>query len=116
MILLRWAPTKIASATSALFILCNSIAGLLGNLSATSHFPPVAAVLAAAAILGGATGSYFGSQRFSPVIIKRLLAAVLIIAGLKLVGLELPINTPTIRPPSQLSGAMNSLPIIRQGL
>ena len=86
MILRRWAPTKVAAATSVVFILCNSIAGLLGNLSATRSFPTFALVLAAAAVLGGAAGSYLGSQRFSPVLIKRLLAAVLIIAGLKLVG------------------------------
>jgi hypothetical protein len=48
-------------------------------------------------MVGGAAGSYLGSQRFSPVLIKRLLAAVLIIAGLKLVGLELP-GRAVIRP------------------
>lgn len=90
MILMRWAPTKAAAATSVVFILCNSIAGLLGNLSATRTFPTFALILAVAAMVGGAAGSYLGSQRFSPVLIKRLLAAVLIIAGLKLVGLELP--------------------------
>lgn len=87
MILMRWAPTKVASATSVLFILCNSIAGLLGNLSATRSFPTFALILAAAAIVGGTLGSYLGSQRFSPLLIKRLLAAVMIIAGLKLIGL-----------------------------
>jgi hypothetical protein len=86
MILLRWAPTKTASATSVVFILVNSIAGLLGNLTATNEFPAMALVLMIAAMIGGLTGSYLGSQRFSPVIIKRLLAAVLIIGGLKLVG------------------------------
>jgi uncharacterized membrane protein YfcA len=95
MILMRWAPTKTAAATSVVFILCNSIAGLLGNLSATRSFPTFALVLAAAAVLGGAAGSYLGSQRFSPVLIKRLLAAVLLIAGLKLIGLELPWGTAT---------------------
>jgi uncharacterized protein len=88
MILMRWAPTKAAAATSVVFILGNSIAGLLGNLSATRSFPSFALILAAAAIIGGAAGSYLGSQRFSPVLIKRLLAAVLIVAGLKLVGLQ----------------------------
>jgi uncharacterized membrane protein YfcA len=86
MILMRWAPTKTASATSVVFILLNSIAGLLGNLTATNSFPAMAIVLVIAALIGGSIGSYFGSQRFSPVIIKRLLAAVLIIAGLKLIG------------------------------
>ena len=88
MILLRWAPTKIASATSVVFILVNSIAGLLGTLSATKSFPTLAVVLVAAALIGGSAGSYLGSQRFSPVIIKRLLAAVLLIAGLKLAGVS----------------------------
>lgn len=90
MILMRWAPTKIASATSVVFILVNSTAGLLGTLSTTQTLPAIALVLVVAAMIGGSLGSYLGSQRFSPVIIKRLLAAVLIIAGLKLVGLELP--------------------------
>src|SRR5688572_9466018 len=39
LIFLRWARTKTASATSALFILLNSISGLLGNFSATQTFP-----------------------------------------------------------------------------
>jgi hypothetical protein len=37
------------------------------------------------AVLGGSLGSYFGSRRFDPVVVRRLLAAVLTIAGLKLV-------------------------------
>lgn len=87
MILMRWSTTKLAAGTSVAFILGNSIAGLLGNLGATRTFPTVAWVLAAAAAVGGAAGSYLGSQRFSPVLIKRLLATVLIVAGLKLIGL-----------------------------
>jgi uncharacterized protein len=88
MILMRWAPTKTAAATSVVFILLNSIAGLLGNLTATNEFPAMALVLVIAAMIGGSIGSYLGSQRFSPVIIKRLLAAVLIIGGLKLAGVS----------------------------
>jgi uncharacterized protein len=85
LILLRWARTKTASATSALFILMNSISGLLGNISATQTFPRFGFSLLIAAGVGGAIGSYFGSRRFQPLLIKRLLAVVLIIAGLKLV-------------------------------
>jgi uncharacterized protein len=85
LIFLRWAKTKTASATSALFILLNSISGLLGNVSATQTFPKFGISLLVAAGIGGAIGSHMGSRRLDPLVIKRLLAIVLIIAGLKLV-------------------------------
>jgi hypothetical protein len=85
MILMRWAPTKAASAVSALFILVNSISGLLGNISSTRQLPSFALPMAAAAIMGGAVGSRLGSRQFSSVFIKRLLAVVLTIAGCKLI-------------------------------
>jgi uncharacterized protein len=85
LIFLRWARTKTASAVSALFILMNSISGLLGNISATQTFPRFGFSLLVAAGVGGAIGSYCGSRRLAPLVIKRLLAVVLIIAGLKLV-------------------------------
>ncbi|MDI6808551.1 MAG: sulfite exporter TauE/SafE family protein [Candidatus Eisenbacteria bacterium] len=84
-ILVRWARTRTASAISALFILVNSISGLLGNISSTKHLPSFALPFAAAAILGGSVGSYYGSHRFSPLLIRRLLAVVLTIAGFKLI-------------------------------
>lgn len=84
-LLMGWARTKAASAVSALFILVNSVAGLVGNLSATKSFPTFAWSFVAAALVCGTAGSYMGSRRFSPVIIKRLLSVVLIIAGLKLI-------------------------------
>lgn len=84
-LLMKWAPTRTASAVSALFILVNSVAGLLGNVSATRGFPLPAVALLGAAGVGGAVGSYLGSSRLPPVAIKRLLAVVLVIAGLKLV-------------------------------
>lgn len=85
MLLKGWATTKRAAAVSALFILVNSAAGLLGNLSATKQPPSFALVLAVAAVLGGTAGSYAGSSRFDPKTIKRLLAVVLAIAGTKLI-------------------------------
>lgn len=85
LLLMRWARTKQASATSALFILVNSIAGLLGNASSTQKIPGFILPLALAALAGGTAGSWLGAQRFSPAIIKRLLATVLVIAGVKLI-------------------------------
>lgn len=82
---MRWAPVKAAGAVSALFILVNSTAGLLGNLSATRGFPTPALALLAAAGVGGVAGSYLGSSRLPPTAIRRLLAVVLLIAGAKLI-------------------------------
>ncbi|MEY2538230.1 MAG: uncharacterized protein QOG67_1970 [Verrucomicrobiota bacterium] len=80
----HWARTKQASAVSALFILVNSIAGLTGFIAANQALPSLAAVLAAAALAGGAVGSYLGSRHFPVRIISILLATVLVIAGCKL--------------------------------
>ena len=63
----------------------NSAAGLLGNLSATRKFPTLGLPLLLAAGAGGILGSYFGSRKFPQTVIKRLLAVVLTIAGLKLI-------------------------------
>ena len=84
LILMRWARTATASAVSAPFILLNSVSGLVGNLSATKTFPHFAFALAAAVAVGGTIGSHLGSRRLPPAVTKRLLALVLVIAGLKL--------------------------------
>jgi uncharacterized membrane protein YfcA len=85
LLVMKWARTKQAAATSALFILCNSIAGLAGNFASTRNIPGFIAPLALAVVVGGGAGSWFGSRRYAPATIKRILAAVLVIAGVKLV-------------------------------
>ncbi len=85
LLLNRWATVKSAAAVSALFILVNSIAGLLGNLSSTRSFPSFTVFFAISAVLGGTLGSFLGSRRFEATLIKRMLAGVLTIAGLKLI-------------------------------
>ena len=82
----RWARAKNAAAVSALFILCNSSAGLLGNWTQTRTLPALTVWLLGAAALGGTFGAYCGSRRFDPTLIKRLLALVLLIAGAKLIA------------------------------
>jgi uncharacterized protein len=84
-LLMRWARTKTVAATSAIFILLNSISGLLGNIGSTKALPSFTFVLVGAAAVGGTAGSYFGSWRFNHIVIKRLLAIVLTIAGVKLI-------------------------------
>ena len=82
---MRWGGTKTIAAVSAAFILVNSASGLIGHLRAGKALPVLALPLAVAAVAGGTTGSYLGSRRLPPALIKRLLAVVLIVAGFKLI-------------------------------
>lgn len=84
LLLMGWAPTKQAAAVSAPFVLVNSVAGLLGFLSGPAPWPTGTAWLLLAAGIGGTLGSRLGSRRLAAAAIKRFLAAVLVIAGTKL--------------------------------
>jgi uncharacterized membrane protein YfcA len=81
----KWAAIRQAAAVSALFILVNSIGGLVGYFSATRSIPTLGIYLAIPAVLGGTIGSYLGSQRLAPRGIAIFLAVVLTIAGCKLI-------------------------------
>jgi hypothetical protein len=85
MLFRHWGLTKNVAAVSAMFILVNSLAGLAGQFSRTKNLPAAAWPLLAAAVAGGVFGSSLGCRRFSPMLIKRLLAVVLLVAGLKLI-------------------------------
>jgi uncharacterized protein len=80
-----WSATKPASGVAAVFILCNSIAGLLGNIAIVKALPSDLPIYAAAVMAGAIIGTTFGI-RFAPGMILKALGAVLIIAGLKLIG------------------------------
>lgn len=84
LLLMGWATPKTAAAVSALFILMNSSTGLVGNIVSTGRFPDFALPLLLAAGTGGFLGAHFGSHRASSRVIKGLLAAVLVVAGGKL--------------------------------
>lgn len=81
----RWAPTKTVAGVSVAFILVNSIAGLAGYSASARQFPGIGWLLLGMAMAGGWVGSRWGSRRYSPVWIQRLLALVLLIAGAKLI-------------------------------
>lgn len=85
LLFMGWADAKRAAAVSALFVLVNSISGLAGNIASTKSLPSFIVPLLIAAALGGSLGSYLGSHRIQSSVIKKLLAIVLLIAGLKLI-------------------------------
>ena len=66
------------------FILVNSVSGLLGNFASTRQLPAEIGVLLLVVLAGGLLGSWLGARRLPAQGIKRLLAVVLVIAGLKL--------------------------------
>jgi uncharacterized membrane protein YfcA len=81
----RWAHIRQAAAVSALFILVNSIGGLVGYFTAIHSVPTLGITLAIPAIVGGTIGSYLGSRRLPVRSIAIFLAVVLVIAGTKLI-------------------------------
>ena len=85
LLFMGWAETRATSGVSAAFILVNSIAGLLGNVSSVGALSSSIFVFAPAAIIGGYIGAEYGSKRIAGANLRRLLAVVLIIAGLKLI-------------------------------
>jgi uncharacterized membrane protein YfcA len=80
-----WSDTRTASGVAAVFILCNSIAGLLGNVAIVKALPTDLPIYAVAVLLGAIIGTTFGIRFAVPMILKAL-GLVLIIAGLKLIG------------------------------
>lgn len=85
LLLLGWADTRTTSGIAAVFILGNSVAGLLGNMAAVRLLPPELPLYAAAALAGGLAGTTLG-LKLNIVLIQRALGVVLLIAGFKLIG------------------------------
>ncbi len=84
LILARWEEPRRTAGASAVFILVNSAAGLAGHLAGDGSVPPAALPLTAVALAGGLVGSWLGARRLVPIAIRRVLAAVLVVAGAKL--------------------------------
>lgn len=86
LILAKWAKTKQASATSALFILVNSLSGLAGFIGSSNKLPSFSTLLPllGTVLVGGSIGSFFGSRKFPKEGIRGCLSLVLLIAAYKL--------------------------------
>jgi uncharacterized membrane protein YfcA len=85
LIMLGWAGTRQVSGISAAFILLNSIAGLAGAMSRAPQLPDGIAWWAVAAVAGGLIGTELGTRRFGVVTLRRVLALVLVVAGVKMI-------------------------------
>ena len=85
LLLMHWSETKTAAGISALFILVNSASGLLGNYAQVSVLPQNVWFWIAAGIAGGIVGSVLGAKKFDSLTIRRVLAGVLVFAGVKLI-------------------------------
>jgi uncharacterized membrane protein YfcA len=79
-----WAKPRTTAAVASAFIFVNSLAGLAGNLSPVGELPSGLGWLALAVGAGGLVGSRLGAIVASRTILMRLLALVLVIAGVKL--------------------------------
>jgi len=80
----RWATLRHVSGIAALFILVNSIAGLIGQYSAGLVLEPFLSWWLLAVVAGGLVGSYLGVSRFGAQAILAALFLVLVTAGVKM--------------------------------
>ena len=89
LLIMGWAEPRRSAATSSAFILVNSLAGILGYFATTPWLPQAISVQtftvwACAAIVGGLIGAELGSRHLTNLTLQRLLASLLVIAGIKL--------------------------------
>jgi uncharacterized membrane protein YfcA len=84
-LLMGWGATREISGVSAMFILVNSVAGLLGKLSSLNDLPAALPYWMIAAAIGGWIGSNYGAKQLNINILQKILGIVLVIAGVKMI-------------------------------
>lgn len=84
MLLAKWADPKRTAAASAAFIWVNSLVALCGHLARKTVDWQALGWLVGAAFLGGILGSWLGARHFRGLWLRRILAAVLALAAVKL--------------------------------
>lgn len=87
--LTRWGGARPIAATASLFILVNSIAGLVGQLMKLGPAAPAAASdwwpLALAVLVGGQIGSWAGLKLLPESVVRRLTGVLILYVALRLV-------------------------------
>jgi uncharacterized protein len=84
LVLTGWATVRESAAPTAAFILVNSLAGLLGLMSSRPALPEALPYWVAVVVAGGLIGASFGARRLGYKALRLALAAVLLIAGAKM--------------------------------
>ena len=84
LLLTGWAGPQLTAGTIAVFVLVNSISGLLGHWSVSLHLPPQLPIWGAVALVGGWIGAEIGSRRLSANFLRRMLGLILLVSGLKM--------------------------------
>lgn len=84
LLLTNWAGPQLTAGTIAVFVLVNSISGLLGHWSASMHLPSQLPVWGLVAGFGGWIGAEIGSRRLSANVLRRMLGLILLVSGLRM--------------------------------
>lgn len=90
--IMNWDTAKRIAATASVFILVNSLAGIAGQLThmpADMNYTRII-LLACAVLAGGLLGSNLGTVKFSPVVIRRVTALLVLGAGINVLLKHLP--------------------------
>jgi uncharacterized membrane protein YfcA len=86
LLLFHWTNMRGSAAIAAGFILLNSIAGLAGFATTDQAWPVDIPVLVIAALAGGLIGSELCVRRLAPLKLRKALALVLAVAGIKMIA------------------------------
>ena len=82
---LRWDKARKISALASVFILVNSVSGLMGQWSRSTHMDwEFILPLLVAVLLGGQIGSRWGARKFNPIYIRRITSFLIFIAGINI--------------------------------
>lgn len=90
--LMKWDTSKKIAATASMFILVNSVSGLAGqleNMPADMDMQRIV-FLCGAVLLGGQLGSRMGAVKFNLLVVKRVTAVLVFVAGVEVLFKHLP--------------------------
>jgi uncharacterized membrane protein YfcA len=84
LVIAGWAGLRQTSAIAAVFILVNSVSGLVGHLQKGGTLPEHFPIWAVVVVAGGFIGSSLGATKINNPVLRVLLSIVLIFAGIKI--------------------------------
>ena len=90
--LTKWDTAKRIAATASVFILVNSISGIIGQLQHPSMKVSFSTIgwLSLAVLAGGQLGARTGAIKFNPLMIRRVTAILVLVAGIEVLHKHLP--------------------------